>query len=145
MNLPEDQGEVFRDRIEVNQIEHRIGKLGSDLFSVDKDKSLGLVFVDAGHCCDAVRHGTQLRLSLLSPNGILVWHDFANCGLLSGARGVPEYLNELQRELPVAHIEGSNMAIHCAARGDHPSKFEAVVRPTRESIGDVWTTGVPRA
>jgi hypothetical protein len=60
----------------------------------------------------AVKHDTGVLLPLLAPEGIMVWHDYANWGRFSKMNGVPEALHELAQTLPVVVIGGSWLAAY---------------------------------
>lgn len=140
-------GEAYRDRPEAQRIERRVGLIGRELFKEEEFGSFDLVFVDADHRYEAVARDTEIALQLVKADGWVVWHDYANWGYFSEACGVPEYLAKLNESKPVAHILGSNMAIHrpawCGA-GRH--EFDGAIESTRSIMGgDVWEAGVPRA
>jgi predicted O-methyltransferase YrrM len=119
-----DHGEAYRNKPEAAYIDRRIGEIGPALFAKDEPASFDLIFIDADHTYDGVRRDTEVALPLLSPCGFCLWHDYANWGYFTGANGVPEYLEELSSCLPIAHVSGSSLAIHCPSWGieGHPSR-----------------------
>jgi hypothetical protein len=44
----------------------------------------------------------------------MVWHDYQDTGWLAGWNRVPEFLNELARELAIAVIPHTTLAAHHA-------------------------------
>jgi predicted O-methyltransferase YrrM len=72
-----------------------VGATDQAMFAQDESATYDLIFIDAHHFYESVRNDTQLVLPLLSPAGIIVWHDYANWGYFSGQNGVPEYWGEL--------------------------------------------------
>ena len=60
--------------------------------------------------------------------------------------GVPEYLAELTKTLPVAHLAGSNMAIYSPVwQGPSHKSFELAMQKTAKSLSNShWETDVPR-
>ncbi len=84
-------------------------------------------------------------MPLLAPKGVFVWHDYANWGRFSKKNGVPEFLHELARSLPIAALGGSWLAAYSPtwASGDGAKRL-AMSREdaTRDSPGeDPWETG----
>lgn len=110
-----EHGEAYRQTPEASRIERRVGEMSSALFANDPPASFDLIFIDADHAYEGVRRDTELCLPLVSPNGYIVWHDYANWGYFSGYNGVPEYLCELSKQLPLAHVQGSDLAIYSPA------------------------------
>jgi predicted O-methyltransferase YrrM len=68
--------------------------------------STELVLVDACHLYDYVLSDSRHAARLLGPRGVIVWHDFGN------SRDVVRALQQVAREWPVYHLEGSNIALH---------------------------------
>lgn len=110
-------GEAFRHSVAASRIELRIGHTGPQLFHQDAPGSYDFIFVDADHSYGGVKRDTELALSLVSPGGLIVWHDYANWGYFSGYCRVPEYLGELSARLPIRHLAGSSLAIYAPAWG----------------------------
>lgn len=110
-----DHGEAYRHSPYAEKIERRVGKTSPELFAADLPGSYDLIFIDADHSYEGVKHDTELVLPLVAPNGFLVWHDYANWGYFDGKNGVPEYLGELASRLPIAHVLGSDLAIYSPA------------------------------
>jgi predicted O-methyltransferase YrrM len=140
-----DHGEAYQNTSYAGQIERRVGTTGPKLFAADDTGTYDLIFLDASHFYDDVRHDTELVLPLLAEDGYFVWHDYANWGYFSGHNGVPEYLNEMSRSKPVARIAGTDLAVHSPSWETSRQKAyeEALVRSS--AIGrDAWSTTVPR-
>lgn len=110
-----EHGEAYCHSPYAGKIERRVGKTSSELFANDKPGSYDLIFLDADHSYAGVKRDTELLLPLVAPEGYLVWHDYANWGYFDGKNGVPEYLRELATKLPIAHVLGSDLAIHSPA------------------------------
>ncbi len=110
-----EHGEAYRQTPEASRIERRVGDMNSALFTGDPLASFDLIFIDADHAYEGVRRDTEVCLPLVSPNGYIVWHDYANWGYFNGYNGVPEYLGELSKTLPLAHVQGSDLAIYSPA------------------------------
>jgi predicted O-methyltransferase YrrM len=68
--------------------------------------AVDLVLVDACHLYDYVLSDSRHASRLLGPRGAIVWHDFGN------SRDVVRALQQVAKEWPVYHLEGSNIAFH---------------------------------
>ncbi len=146
VDIEPQHGEAYRDTALAARIERRVGPIGPELFPQAEQASYDLIFLDADHRYAAVKSDTETTLGLLKPGGYFVWHDYANWGYFSGACGVPEYLADLSAQLPVAHIAGSNMAIHSPSwSGAGRAEFERLLAATAQAgAGDHWGTGAAR-
>jgi hypothetical protein len=127
-------------------IERRVGETSTSMFEQDAPGSYDLIFIDADHAYAGVKHDTELVLSLVSPNGYIVWHDYANWGYFDGKNGVPEYLKQLSEKLPIAHIMGSDVAIYSPAwAGEQKQRYEkAIQQKVNPAQVDPWTTAALR-
>jgi hypothetical protein len=68
--------------------------------------SIDLVLVDACHLYDYVLIDSRHAARLLGSRGAIVWHDFGS------SRDVVRALQQVAKEWPVYHLEGSNIAFH---------------------------------
>jgi predicted O-methyltransferase YrrM len=68
--------------------------------------SIDLVLVDGCHLYSYVLSDSRHAFRLLGPRGMIVWHDFGN------SRDVVRAVQQVAREWPVYHLEGSNIAFH---------------------------------
>lgn len=68
---------------------------------------------------------------MVSDDGTVLWHDDSNWGWFTGDCGVPEVLNELGSRIPVAHVMGSNIAVHRPAWVDDRSQLDPPLEATR--------------
>jgi protein-L-isoaspartate O-methyltransferase len=105
-------GEAYRGTPLEAKIERRVATVGHEAFAADGPGSYDLIFLDADHTYDSVKRDTEVLLPLLAPDGIFVWHDYANWGRFSGKNGVPEALHEFAASRPIAAVGGSWLAIH---------------------------------
>ena len=74
------------------------------------DGPLDFIFIDGGHSYECVKSDTENALNVLAEGGVIFWHDF--CPLFGG---VYQFLCELSNELPLRHIEGTNLVFYSAA------------------------------
>lgn len=111
-------GAAYRDLALARRIERRVGDVSTEAFAGDPRGHYDLIFLDADHTYAAVKHDTEILLPLLAPEGVFVWHDYANWGRFSRKNGVPEALHELSERLPVTAIGGSWLAMHMPAWSD---------------------------
>lgn len=72
-----------------------------------KDGPIDFCFVDGGHSYACVKSDTENALRILSPNGIILWHDFN----YKSYPGVFDYLCELSKSYPLIHIEGTHLVV----------------------------------
>lgn len=146
VDLNPDHGEAYRGTEFENRIERRVGKTGGRIFEDDASASYDLIFVDAGHFYEEVKYDTELLLPLLAEDGYLLWHDYANWGFFNRKNGVPEYLHELSNSIPIAHLAGSDIAIHCPAWADRQAnRFKrSLLEPAAPGEFDPWKTSALR-
>jgi Methyltransferase domain len=142
-----DHGEAYRKTSLASMIERRVGVTDRAMFAQDQPATYDLIFIDADHSYESVRNDTELVLSLLSPDGFIVWHDYANWGYFSGQNGVPEYLGELGAQLPIGHVAGSTLAIHSPswASGAGSERFRSATEGEARGNGaNPWQGNLPR-
>jgi hypothetical protein len=137
-------GEAYAGTPLAAKIERRVGVVSKEAFSTDAPGCYDLIFLDADHTYEAVKHDTQVLLPFLAPAGMFVWHDYANWGKFSGKNGVPEWLQELSARIPVAAVSGSWLAAHSPSwvSGTGAERFQKAM--ARAGEDDPWTTSQPR-
>jgi predicted O-methyltransferase YrrM len=137
-------GAAYRDTPLAAKIERRVGVVEAAAFAGDARQSYDLIFIDADHTYGAVKHDTEVMLPLLAPEGIMVWHDYANWGRFSKKNGVPEALQELAQALPVVAIGGSWLAAYSPswASGAGAERLAKARQASMEGLPgeDPWTT-----
>jgi predicted O-methyltransferase YrrM len=94
--------------------ESRITRLYGDSATFDFSPYRGrmdLVYIDASHSYDYVRSDSEAALSMLSPEGTIVWDDYTYYP------GVYRFLNELaEGGTPVYHVLGTRLCVHTGGR-----------------------------
>ncbi len=138
-------GEAYRNAPEASMIERRICEVEPGAFAQDAPGSYDLIFLDADHMFDAVKHDTEILLPLLKHDGYFVWHDYGNWGKFSRMNGVPEYLHGLAKTMPVAVVVGSQLGIYSPAWADSKADaFNSALLDEGNLYPDPWTTAEAR-
>jgi len=100
-----DRGSAFKGTPESARIEVLTGDSATFDFSPYAGK-MDMAFVDASHTYSYVKADTEAVLGMLSPDGVILWHDYP------GFPGVYAYLNELGGTpgRKIYHISGTRLA-----------------------------------
>jgi hypothetical protein len=142
-----EHGEAYRLLPLREKIDRRVGLLGTETLRQDAPGSYDLIFLDAGHHYNEVKHDTELLLPLLSGSGYFIWHDYANWGRFSSKNGVPEYLHELAAKSPIAQVSGSGLGIYNPSWATKSKDlYRAALINARSAQGetDPWNTEAAR-
>ena len=92
-------------------LESKIIELFGDSSSYDYspyEGKMDVVFIDGNHSFAFVKKDTENALKMLSPRGIIVWHDFDYII----HRDVFHYLQGLSREFPIYSVPNTRFAIY---------------------------------
>jgi hypothetical protein len=96
----------------------RVEQLFGDSKKLDETPFAGrcdLIFIDGSHAYSYVRSDTEKAMRMLAPGGIVLWHDY------KGPRGdttdVFSFLNQLSREIPLVHLEGTTLVAYRSSPG----------------------------
>ena len=87
-------------------VEAKVQQLFGDSKAFDESPYLGacdLVFVDGSHAYSYVISDSRKALRMVKPGGVILWHDYVG----PEEEGVFRGLNEIGRELPLVHVEGT--------------------------------------
>jgi predicted O-methyltransferase YrrM len=112
---PEDRGHVQRSRGKVGSAFHdtveasRIAQMLQDSTSLKFTQIVGeadLVLIDGGHAYNVVAADSHNALSVLSPNGAILWDDYAYF-----YPDVVSYLDRLSADIPLRRIAGTNLVV----------------------------------
>lgn len=71
-----------------------------------------LIFIDGGHDYETVKKDTENSLLVLEEGGVILWDDYK-----PSTPGVFNYLNQVQVELQLRHIEGTSIVVYEHKRG----------------------------
>jgi predicted O-methyltransferase YrrM len=101
-------------RFLASTVSHKITQCYGDSTTYDFANFTGdgrpqFIFIDGGHSYQCVRNDSEKALAILDQNGIIVWHDYT-----AEWPGVFTYLVELSSKLPLVHIAGTSLVIHCS-------------------------------
>jgi hypothetical protein len=99
-------GGLFQQRAESG----KIMQLLLDSADVDFEPFRGkvdFVFIDADHGMSYVKSDSENAFSMLSPQGVILWHDY-------GGRwpDVPRYLREVAGKKKLFHLDGTSLVLH---------------------------------
>lgn len=87
-------------------VEPKVKQLFGDSKAFDETPFAGqcdLIFVDGSHAYSYVMSDSRKALRMVKPGGVILWHDYVG----PEEEGVFRGLNELARELPLFHVEGT--------------------------------------
>jgi len=73
--------------------------------------SVDFMLIDASHEYEDVREDSHRALSLLSPDGVIVWDDY-----IGGHPGVTAALNDLSTRISLAHVRRTRLVVHGRGR-----------------------------
>ena len=71
------------------------------------ENGIDLIFVDGAHSYSYVKNDSAKALRMVAPGGFVLWHDYS-----PRCPGVFKALNELGRELPLAHLKGTTLVAY---------------------------------
>ena len=71
--------------------------------------SCDLIFVDACHSYEMARHDSLKAFEMLSPDGIILWHDYH--AIPQFKTGVRPFLEKLSHALELRYVPGTSLAI----------------------------------
>jgi hypothetical protein len=105
-----------------SDVAHKVEQLFADSKALDVSPWAGecdVVFVDGSHAYSYVVSDSAKALELVSPGGLVLWHDYA--GPLHSP-GVFRALNELAQRLPLVRIAGTSLAAYRKPLDTVPSR-----------------------
>lgn len=97
----------------------RIKQLLQDSATVDFEPFRGkmdFVFVDGDHSMSYVKSDSENAFSMLSPGGVILWHDYAGRW-----PDVPRYLRETAVHKKLYHLAGSSLVLYASNTQHVPS------------------------
>lgn len=97
-------GAAFKDSPFSQRIHQHFGDSQEFDFTPFKEQ-MHLIFIDAGHDYNSVKSDTENALTMISPTGIIVWHDFPS------ALGVRRFLMEFAVNHRVFLLRNTRMVI----------------------------------
>lgn len=93
------------------EVEPKVQQLFGDSKAFDETPFLeacDLIFVDGSHAYSYVLSDSRKALRMVKPGGVILWHDYVG----PQEEGVFRGMNELARELPLMHVEGTTFVAY---------------------------------
>ncbi len=143
LDIAPDHGQAYKGEPIAAKIKRHIGTLQATPSALPHGQKFDFIFLDADHRRSAVESDTRNLFPLLSEDGILFWHDYADWGWMSEWNGVPEYLCELERMLPILSVPGTTLAVYRPA-WTRDWVAPAIERWDGEAKRSHWDTGLMR-
>jgi SAM-dependent methyltransferase len=140
LDLDPDHGSSYRDLPLASKITRLVGHLGCWEELPLQGCRFDLIFLDSDHRQQGVSHDTAIALRLLSPAGVLVWHDYKDFGWLDGSNRVPEVLASLAADLPIYALPGCNLAVYGKGWEQIASLPHGAPPAPPPAAEDPWTT-----
>ena len=100
-------------------VEAKVTQLYGDSKAFDETPYVGhcdLIFVDGSHAVSYVRSDTEKALRMLSPGGVLLWHDYRPPAVDPPSAGVYQHLTELARTLPLVRLNDTSLVAYRAPK-----------------------------
>jgi hypothetical protein len=95
-----------------SEYESKINQIFCDSKDFDTqviENIVDLIFIDGSHTYSYVKNDTERALKMLSPNGIILWHDYKNS---ENTKDVWNYINNLSKSMNIYRISGTNFAVY---------------------------------
>lgn len=108
-----EESRFTRFRYTGTEVASRIRQLFGDSKIFDESAyrdACDLIFVDGSHAYSYVVSDSRKALAMVRPGGLVLWHDYD--GARRHANGVFRALNELSREVPLVHIDGTTLVAY---------------------------------
>jgi predicted O-methyltransferase YrrM len=134
VDVNEQHGASYRSLDISRKIMRKTGRISPELF--DPSESFDLIFVDADHDFESVMNDTAVAFKLLSPKGVILWHDYVHHQFFHGMGGVPEALNEFQKKKSIYAIRGTSLAIYSNHPGWETTSLQS--RSSQNLTTSVW-------
>lgn len=94
-------------------VEHKINQIFCDSKTFDETPYKGqmdLIFIDGSHAYSYLESDTEKALNMLSPGGVILWHDYRN--IEESALDVYKFLNNLSERIKLYNIDGTSLAVY---------------------------------
>jgi len=104
-------GELFRKTPQAEKIRQLLGNSQTFDYSPYYG-TIDMVFIDADHSYEFVKHDSQTAFRLLKPGGVIVWDDYVWDERHPECAGVARCLNELFATRHLARISATRLAIY---------------------------------
>ena len=112
LDIKPNHGEAYSNTPLAGRIKRLIGSLDKWPLEAAVRRRYDFIFLDADHQQAAVESDTRHLLRMLAEDGLLLWHDYADWGWMSGWNRVPEVLHAFSKERPILGIPGTSLAVY---------------------------------
>ena len=92
------------------EVEKKIKIIFQNSLNLEHDKyknEMDLIFIDGGHTYSIVKSDSEKSFEMLSPRGIILWHDYVP-GKKS-ARDVVKYINKISKQKKIYKIKNTSL------------------------------------
>lgn len=134
VDIDERHGASYAGKPIARKIVRKTGQISEALFA--GDQKYDLIFVDANHDYASVVNDTQVAFSILSDQGVILWHDYAEDLYFNGLNGVPEALRHFSKTHSLYSILGTRLAIFSRHGGCETATLGS--RLQRMEANSVW-------
>jgi predicted O-methyltransferase YrrM len=104
-----DHGASYRNTPLESRIDRKIGRITPQLFAPGEEYDF--IFVDADHDYKSVMNDTMVALRVLSPQGVIFWHDYDFSGYFHGMAGIPETLKYFSDQHAIVSLQSTRLAM----------------------------------
>ena len=103
----------YREKLlQSNKASLRLASFSDSAESLRKEPPFDLIFVDGSHQIDDVVKDSRLALELVSPQGIIVWHDYRLNGRYENGLRVPEGLDIIRQSTDLFAVAHTTCAVY---------------------------------
>ncbi|HMJ88435.1 MAG TPA: class I SAM-dependent methyltransferase [Candidatus Acidoferrum sp.] len=128
-------GEAYRGTPLERRIDRRVGAVSMGLFQTGE--KFDLIFVDANHDFASVVNDTEVALKVCSPQGVILWHDYAQDMYFHDLCGVPEALHHFAETRRIVGIRGTRLALYSSRLESNTATVNTVsANPSAQSVWD---------
>jgi predicted O-methyltransferase YrrM len=106
---------AYRSELEQNAlVELRLADFSTQKAALGAEAPFDLIFIDGGHRTAEVLADSEIAFSILSPSGVIVWHDYRVNEFFNPGLQVPEALHQLSPKYAIRRVPGTTCAVYFA-------------------------------
>jgi predicted O-methyltransferase YrrM len=102
----------YRLRLNHPQVELRHASFCESSRILLQEPPFNIIFIDGAHDVKSVCADSELAFKLLSPSGIIIWHDYRYNGYFTKELRVPEALELIQQGRKLFHVTNTMCAVY---------------------------------